>query len=608
MSSTDPKPNPDLADSDRLSGEAAGRPDSHVQHGSTDTDFDSATLMGTDAEAAGTEPLDPIEQKIGKYEVRARLGQGGMGAVYLAFDPLIEREVAVKVLTPELSTSTVAVHRFLGEARAIGRLNHPHVVSIYDIDQWNGRYYLVMELLGGGSVADEVERTGRLDWKLACRLIAEAARGLSAAHAVGMIHRDIKPENLMLTNDQSVKVVDFGLSKLLDAAHDPTSAVTTAGQLLGTPQYMSPEQFESAEVDARTDIYSLGGTLFRLLTARFPYHDCRSIMQVMSAHMMQPPPVPSQYITGLPAELDRIVARAMAKERGHRYATAAELADDLETLMAPGRHTAAPEAAHLSSGESSLATAVIVEPSKLQAAVLKDTLTRSGASEVQLVSDLAAARNCLNGSVPNLVITSMQLPDGRGIDLLRELSERAEFRDTALVLHSADSTLSELDSIGSASCLLLVPRKVPAGQMLGVVHAAGNSRVSEGPLAASVDPAAVRLQIVLETARIPDVLADLIREVGILDVEVTVDTGTIEPVSPPPSLVLVLRRSAATEGGAEFAAWSRSIPETGPMAVSVQHDRGRLVLRAVRKSGVVAICQRVLDASQLLCLLQACRV
>jgi serine/threonine protein kinase len=241
----------------------------------TSTDQHDKTFIGAEPAPEGGGIQVSVGQKIGKYEIRKRLGEGGMGAVYLGFDPMIEREVALKVLTPEVANSPTALQRFLGEARAIGRLNHPHVVSIFEIDQWQGQYYLVMELLSGGSVAQLSEEQGALSWQEACRITAEAARGMEAAHAVGMIHRDIKPENLMLTRDRAVKVVDFGLSKLLDAANDPQKAVTKAGQILGTPQYMSPEQFEGQDLDMRTDIYSLGATFFRLLTSRYPYHDCR---------------------------------------------------------------------------------------------------------------------------------------------------------------------------------------------------------------------------------------------------------------------------------------------------------------------------------------------
>ncbi|MBM4076845.1 MAG: serine/threonine protein kinase, partial [Planctomycetes bacterium] len=300
----------------------------------TEIDHDSKTMIGGVPEPTGVSRQVLVGENVGKYLIRGLLGEGGMGAVYLAFDPLIEREVALKVLAEGVGNSEVALQRFLGEARAIGRMNHPNVVSIYDIDQWNSHYYLVMELLSGGSVASLVEKDDGLPWQQACDLIAQAASGLAAAHAAGMIHRDIKPENLMLTKEGIVKVVDFGLSKLLDAANDTRSAVTKVGQILGTPQYMSPEQFEAIQVDARTDIYSLGATLFRLLTSRFPFHDCRTIVQVMTAHLTKPPPIAKEFKSDVPSECDRIIAKSMAKNREDRYQSAADLAADLKQLLA----------------------------------------------------------------------------------------------------------------------------------------------------------------------------------------------------------------------------------------------------------------------------------
>ncbi|MFM8478142.1 MAG: serine/threonine-protein kinase, partial [Planctomycetaceae bacterium] len=202
---------------------------------------------GTAAEAVpekvtGTAEI-PAETLIGKYRIRRLLGRGGMGTVYLAFDSLIEREVAIKLLSPELSSNTDSLRRFLGEARSIGRLNHPNVVAIYSIDVWQGSYYLVMELLTGGSVADLAEKRGRLAFREAAALLAQAARGLAAAHEAGMVHRDIKPANLMLSRDGVVKVVDFGLSRVLDAVGSGPDQATRAGQIVGTPHFMSPEQF-----------------------------------------------------------------------------------------------------------------------------------------------------------------------------------------------------------------------------------------------------------------------------------------------------------------------------------------------------------------------------
>ncbi len=458
---------------------------------------DTNTLVGGDADDVEFTFRDPlVGGKIGKYEIRALLGEGGMGAVYLAFDPLIEREVALKILTQAVGSNSSALQRFLGEARAIGRLNSPHVVSIYDIDQWEGQYYIVMELLSGGSVAELSDKAGALPWELACRMIAEAARGLASAHAAGMIHRDIKPENLMRASDGSVKVVDFGLSKLVDAVNDTRTAVTREGQILGTPQYMSPEQFETAEVDARTDIYSLGATLFRLLTGRFPYHDCQSIVQVMAAHMNQPPPVPTTFVSHVPVECNRIVARAMAKKRDERFQSVAEMADDLQRLINGRREQI--QSAPIDDLRD-LDSVLIVEPSKLQGAVFKDAFNRAGAKSVMLTGTAADARTEAERQSLDLLITAMELPDGRGLDLLQDLAQRDKLTHTTVVLHSNDSTIEELLAITPAACLVLAPKKSKPDDVQRVIHAASSLAVRRIVTASVVDPSQTRVRIVLDT-------------------------------------------------------------------------------------------------------------
>ncbi len=566
----------------------------------TSTDGELKTMVEIGGEIALADAPIAAGEKVGKYEIRSQLGTGGMGAVYLAFDPLIEREVALKVLSPNLGDSPIALQRFLGEARAIGRLNHPNVVSIYDIDLWSGKYFLVMELLSGGSVSGRVQSTGKLPWQEACRITAEAARGLGAAHAADLIHRDVKPENLMLTKDGAVKVVDFGLSKLIDSAQDGHEAVTKAGQIMGTPQYMSPEQFESANVDARTDIYSLGGTLCYLLTAQFPYADCRTILQMMTAHMTKPPPAPSTLDPSIPAECDRIVARAMAKELADRYQTAEELADDLEALIA-GTTQRTPASGLLEIEDRPLAHLLMVEPSRLQGSVLKNGFSNAGVATVDIVGNKVSATEAFMRQTPDLLITAMQLPDGRGIDLLSELSRQARLDKTTAVLNSSDSTIDDLIAVGPAACLVLAPKKAKPDEILRVVHAAGPCVLASGLGATPIDPLSLRLQIVTDFDRLPESLADLLRELNLLDIGVS---NALSAEAATAHLILLVRREDPMSGSADFAAQAQRAAESGPIAAAIQVEGGKLLLRAVSRAGVTAVCHRSLNIRRLSCLLQ----
>lgn len=582
-------------------------PEIDVHNKLTSLDAASRTFVGEVTEATPSSPLNiKAGQKIGKYEIRAQLGTGGMGAVYLAFDPLIEREVALKVLSPDLQSSSNALQRFLAEARAIGRLNHSHVVSIYDIDQYEGRYFLVMELVSGGSVSESL-RKERMPWTEACRIIAQAARGLFAAHAAGLIHRDIKPENLMLAKDRTVKVVDFGLSKLTDASNDSHASLTKVGQILGTPQYMSPEQFEGGEIDSRTDIYSLGATFFRLLTARFPYHDCTTILQVMSAHLTKPPPVASSVDSSIPAECDQIIARAMAKQPEHRHGSAAQLADELEALVRKAERLSEDSPSDTPSVDRQLEKVLIVESSKLQAMMIKDAFLQSGVNSVEVVGSLEAARHAVSLYTPDLLFTAMQLPDGESIDFLRDLCQGNRMQSSTVVVSSSDVTLQELAHVGNTACLMQVPKKGRTDDILKVIHATGPGLIPSASIGVPIDPTTTRLQIVLDSGKIPADLAETLRELGLLDVEVSTDPWGYVPLDPPATLVLFVRRSEIHLQNSECVSLTRLTGEQAPMTAVVQSDRDRTVLRAVRKQRIIAICQRVLDAGRLTCLFQGCR-
>ena len=253
-----------------------------------------------------------------------------MGVVYRGRDEVIERDVAIKVLSPELASDPTPRARFLSEARAAGRLNHPNVVALYDVGEQDGTPYLVLELVEGGNLSAEVRRLGSLSPAAATRVTMEAARGLAAAHAAGMVHRDVKPSNLLLTAEGAVKVCDFGLAKGGLANRD----MTKTGLVVGTPYYMSPEQCESRSVDARSDVYSLGATYYYLLTGVEPYASAGSTVQVMFAHCHGEPLDPRDANALVPDRCAEIILRATAKNPDDRYPSAAEMEEDLESALA----------------------------------------------------------------------------------------------------------------------------------------------------------------------------------------------------------------------------------------------------------------------------------
>ncbi|HEV3202808.1 MAG TPA: serine/threonine-protein kinase [Gemmataceae bacterium] len=274
---------------------------------------------------------DPwVNKLLANYLITSKLGQGGMGVVYEAQDTFLKRPVAIKLLPESISSIPEALDRFLLEAQAAARLNHPNVVTIYAVDHHRGTFYLVMELVQGQSIQKALDTRGVFSWREATRIIAEACRGLVAAHEAGMIHRDIKPANILIAGDGTVKLADFGLATFIDRSE---SSLTKTEDILGTPPFMSPEQCRSEPLDARSDIYSLGATYFTLLTGRppFPRNDS---WEVLLAHCFLSPPDIHKANPGIPPACAAVVKYALAKERDERYAKASEMLLDLERILA----------------------------------------------------------------------------------------------------------------------------------------------------------------------------------------------------------------------------------------------------------------------------------
>jgi serine/threonine-protein kinase len=276
------------------------------------------------------------QESIGRYRLEKELGRGAMGIVYLARDPVLGRRVALKTIHEALSSAESYRQRFFAEARAAAGLSHPGIVLVYDIglDPGSSRLFLALEHVEGETVEARLARGTRLPWREALQVASATARALGHAHGMGVVHRDVKPSNLVVLADGQAKVLDFGVARV------PTSQLTHAGELLGTPAYMSPERVREEDSDGRTDVFSLGAVLYEMLTGRRPFRG-RTIPELLRAVESFDPPPPSRSVPGLPAGIDNVVARALAKRAADRYA-AGQLADALDALLR-GRTPPAPE-------------------------------------------------------------------------------------------------------------------------------------------------------------------------------------------------------------------------------------------------------------------------
>jgi TolB-like protein/Tfp pilus assembly protein PilF/predicted Ser/Thr protein kinase len=281
-----------------------------------------------------------LDTTVSHYRIRELLGEGGMGVVYRAEDLRLGRDVALKFLREQVSHRPLAVERFRREARAASGLNHPHICTIYDVDEDEGRHFIAMELLQGFPLQQRIAG-GPLDPALVLELATQIVDGLEAAHSKGIVHRDLKPSNLFVTERDRVKILDFGLVKLLEAhaaavSPDATTATsrdleTAAGLVMGTPPYMSPEQVRGEDVDARTDVFSFGAVLYEMATGQ-PAFAGRTSGLIYDAVLNRTPTPPAELRPDLPAELDRIIEKALEKQPRLRYQSASEIQADLMRL------------------------------------------------------------------------------------------------------------------------------------------------------------------------------------------------------------------------------------------------------------------------------------
>ncbi|MDF2776457.1 MAG: pknA 4, partial [Geminicoccaceae bacterium] len=273
--------------------------------------------------------------RLGAYELVGLLGTGGMGEVHRARDTRLGRDVALKVLPEEVASSPERLARFEREARIVASLNHPNIVTLHSIEEADGIRFLTMELVEGRSLADLLTPAG-LPLAQVLDLMIPLADALSAAHEKGVVHRDLKPANVMMTHEGRVKVLDFGVAKLISAgdrprSEDTSSPLSMAGEILGTVAYMAPEQVFGEAVDARSDIFSLGVLVFELLTGQRPFNGT-SFWEVAAAITRDTPPALTSIRADVPDDLARIVGRCLEKQPDSRFQTAREVASATRAL------------------------------------------------------------------------------------------------------------------------------------------------------------------------------------------------------------------------------------------------------------------------------------
>ena len=280
-----------------------------------------------------------IGTTVGPYRVLDKIGEGGMGEVYLADDERLHRRVALKVLPLEFVSDGDRVERFEREVRAVGALNHPNILTLFDLGRAGDQYFMATEFVDGRTLRAVMQERGALPLAEAIGIIVQGAEALACAHAAGIVHRDIKPENLMIRRDGYVKLLDFGLATIIEPSTSTSAtttiktALTSAGMVLGTVDYLSPEQARAQSVDSRTDIFSLAVVLFEMLTGVRPFRGSTTTDTIAAILLSDPPPL-GAFLADAPASLEAILARALAKDRDARYPTVVEFSRDLKALSA----------------------------------------------------------------------------------------------------------------------------------------------------------------------------------------------------------------------------------------------------------------------------------
>ena len=312
--------------------------------------FDEGRISFTRTLETTTDELTRGTLFAGRYEIIEELGAGGMGRVYRAFDKKIEEEVALKLIRPEIAAEKRTVERFRNEIKTARKITHKNVCRTHDLGEEGKAFFITMEYVRGEDLKSVIRRMGTLTAGKAVTIARQVAEGLGEAHRLGVVHRDLKPGNIMIDKDGNAKIMDFGIARSLARA-----GTTAEGAIIGTPEYMSPEQVDGKPADQRADIYALGVILFEMVTGRPPFEG-ETAFSIANKHKSEPAPDPRTLNPQISADLGRLILRCLEKERDQRYQTTDELLADLGTIeetlpstqRAPPGHKTASSSAGLS--------------------------------------------------------------------------------------------------------------------------------------------------------------------------------------------------------------------------------------------------------------------
>ena len=294
----------------------------------------------TPAQVGLPTPPPAPERRIGKYIVKRELGRGGMGAVYLAEQPGLGREVAIKELVPSAAADPTALKRFLQEAQVMARTSHPNLVQVHDLEQIGAANYIVLEFVRGKSLRDWLNH-GDIPLPQVFAVMHGVLQALDYAHRHSIVHRDMKPENVLLSDEGQVKVADFGIARLTDDSVSPGNTATKTGTTVGTPQYMSPEQVASSKVDGRSDLYSAGIMFYELVVGQPPFtaSEADGPFTLMAKHVQAPPKPPSVHRPGLDMRLEEVILKSLSKRPEDRYQNGQEFDEAMSKVadrLCPG--------------------------------------------------------------------------------------------------------------------------------------------------------------------------------------------------------------------------------------------------------------------------------